>query len=214
MTSTLIDRILELLEPGSPLDDDEIAARLGVVRQNVNQACRRLEATGMLKREMGSRGKIVNRLIESPAVADTATTGSRILQPRPDGHLSEDEVKEAMRVYLEAAGYQVKVMWGRQHGIDIEATGPLGRLIIEAKGDVASQPQKTNYFIGALGELVQRMSDSDAEYVLALPDVQVYRRLVSRLPDLARERLRLRIFFVERTAEGLTATEITGGAID
>ncbi len=85
---------------------------------------------------------------------------------------------------------------------------------IEAKGDVASQPQKTNYFIGALGELVQRMSDPDAEYGLALPDVQVYRRLVSRLPDLARERLRLRIFFVERTADGLSATEIRDGAID
>ena len=203
MTPNLSDRILELLEPRSTTTS---AARLGVVRQNVNQACRRLEAKGTLTRETGWRGKIVNRLTGAPGALVTA--GPRVVQLHREGHLSEDEVKEAMRVYLEAAGYQVTVMWGRQHGIDIEATGPLGRLIIEAKGDVASQPQKTNYFIGALGELVQRMSDPDSEYGLALPDVPVYRRLVSRLPELARERLRLRIFFVERTDQGLGASEL------
>jgi len=33
-----------------PLDDDEIAQRTGIVRQNVNQICRRLEAEGLVRR--------------------------------------------------------------------------------------------------------------------------------------------------------------------
>ena len=64
ITATLGDRICELLTPGGQLDDDEIAARLDVVRQRVNQTCRRLEAEGILTREVGARGKIANRRSE------------------------------------------------------------------------------------------------------------------------------------------------------
>jgi hypothetical protein len=205
MKATLSERIVELLTANDQLDDDEIAGRLGVIRQGVNQACRGLEAKGTLKRATGPRGKIVNRL---SGVPEPVTVKSRVLPSESDKHLSEDEVKEAVRLYLETLGYRVTVAWGRQHGIDIDATGPEGRLIIEAKGDVPSQPQQTNYFIGALGELVQRTSDPDAEYGLALPDVQTYRRLVSRLPELARDRLRLRFFFVARTANGNRVSEL------
>src|SRR5712691_6894957 len=94
--------------------------------------------------------------------------------------------------------------WGRERGIDIDARGPAGRLVVEAKGEVASQPQKTNYFLNALGELVQRMSDQDASYGLALPDNTTFKGLVTRLPDLARERMRLPVFFVGRDGERLS----------
>jgi len=95
--------------------------------------------------------------------------------PTAAGLVSEDEVKEAVRAHLESRGYEVAVAWGRSHGIDLHATGPEGRIAIEAKGDVPSRPQQTNYSIGALGELVQRMSDPEASYGLALPDVRVFR---------------------------------------
>jgi hypothetical protein len=62
--------------------------------------------------------------------------------------VTEDEVKAAFKRYLEAQGYDVRVAWGRRRGIDIEATGPAGHFLIEAKGEVANQPQKTNYFLG------------------------------------------------------------------
>lgn len=55
---------------------------------------------------------------------------------------------------------------------------------------------KVNYFLGALGELVQRMGDPAASYGLALPDHRQYRGLVEQLPSLARERSHLRIWFV------------------
>jgi hypothetical protein len=122
--------------------------------------------------------------------------------------VSEDEVKAAVKAFLEERGYQVSVAWGRTQGIDIEATGPAGRFLIEAKGEVASQPQKTNYFLGALGELLQRMSDEQATYVLALPDNQTYRGLVQRLPELAKRRLGLRVLFVRRSADELVVEEV------
>lgn len=200
---TLADRILELLRQGVELDDDEIAARLGVTRQQINQTCRRLESQGIVRRQRGPSGKIVNRRIDDRVPK---------LKPPPrvsvGDFITEDEVKTAMKAHLEAQGYHVEVMWGKERGIDIDARRPDGRLILEAKGEVASQPQKTNYFLGALGELLQRMSDERATYGLALPDNATFRGLVNRLPRLAKERLRLRVFLVARTPGGLSVCEI------
>ncbi|HVY91016.1 MAG TPA: peroxide stress protein YaaA [Hyphomonadaceae bacterium] len=57
------DLIIAALQRWSDLDDDELAQRAGVSpRQQVNIVCRRLEQRGLLKRLIGSRGKIVNRL--------------------------------------------------------------------------------------------------------------------------------------------------------
>ena len=68
--------------------------------------------------------------------------------PRRSHCFSEDELKAAVRDHLEATGL---------HRVDIEAVGPQGQFLIEAKGEVALQPQQVNYFVGALGELIQRM---------------------------------------------------------
>jgi hypothetical protein len=91
---------------------------LGVVRQAVNQACRKLAVGGQLTRGVGGTGKIVNTLDRSwRPVAESPL-------PRPgDGALlAEDEVKNAVREHLVSEGYEVRVAWGRQRGIDIEAT--------------------------------------------------------------------------------------------
>lgn len=42
------------------------------------------------------------------------------------------------------------------------------------------QPQRVNYLLGALGELVQRMDDSASTYGLAFPDNRQYRVAPSR----------------------------------
>lgn len=65
--------------------------------------------------------------------------------------ISEDEVKQAMKEHVESQGYDVTVMWGRERGIDIDARRGGEHLVIEAKGQVPSQQQQTNYFLGALG---------------------------------------------------------------
>jgi hypothetical protein len=76
--------------------------------------------------------------------------------------------------------------------------------LIEAKGDAPTPQMQGNYFLGALGELLQRMDDPEAQYGLALPDNSRFRGLVERFPLLAVERLRLRVFLVK--AEGTTRT--------
>ena len=60
--ATLGERILEEVHVVPGLDDDELAARLGVVRQAVNQACRKLATGGQLSRGVGGTGKIINTL--------------------------------------------------------------------------------------------------------------------------------------------------------
>ena len=67
--ATLADRILDAIRY-SPLDDDILAARLGVSsRQAVNQTARRLEREGLLRRRTGPGGKIVNEWLEAGAAA-------------------------------------------------------------------------------------------------------------------------------------------------
>lgn len=73
------------------------------------------------------------------------------------GLLTEDSVKAAAKTHLETAGWTVTVAWGRERGIDIEAHRGAERLYLEAKGEAANPPQQVNYFLAALGELVQRL---------------------------------------------------------
>lgn len=111
--------------------------------------------------------------------------------------ITEDQVKAALKDHLEADGWTVTVAWGRERRTDIDARREGQRVVIEAKGEAPAGPQQVNYFLGALGELVQRMDDSTATYGVALPDHRQYRGLVDRLPSLARERLGPRAWFVD-----------------
>jgi biotin operon repressor len=101
--ATIAERTLELLEQG-PLDDDQLGDRLGVVRQQVNQVCRLLASRGVLIREVGSRGKIENRLPsaghasgsqvgpeEAPSVIPSRTSATAASAARLDieGNLAE-----------------------------------------------------------------------------------------------------------------------------
>jgi hypothetical protein len=199
--ATIAERILDAIRYAA-LDDDVLADRLGVGRrQSVNQVALRLEAQGRLQRYIGPNGKIVNALIDESE--PPAPAASPRPQPAVAGSLlTEDEVKAAVRDHLAEWGFEVRVAWGRARGIDIDARHRDGlRCVIEAKAEVALQPQQVNYFIGALGELVQRMADPTATYGLALPDNRQYRGLVSRLPALARQRLGLVVFWVRRDGD-------------
>jgi hypothetical protein len=49
---------------GSALDDDEIAARLGMNRPYVNQICRRLAAQNLIRLMQGPGGKLINQAID------------------------------------------------------------------------------------------------------------------------------------------------------
>lgn len=208
--ATIADRILEAIR-GGPLDDDVLAKRLGVSpRQSVNQAARRLEAAGRLRRSTGPEGKIVNALPQH-AVPE--------IEPDPDAPVRiqrlafpEDDVKTAVKAHLEDEGFDVVVAWGRERGVDIDARHKDGRrFMIEAKGGLASDQQQGSYFLGALGELVQRMVEPQVRYGLALPSNRRYRGLVYRLPRLAWQRLELVVFWVERDLDGVMTVKVQEG---
>lgn len=84
-TETHADRILALLAESPDLDDDNIAQALEIQpRQTVNQICRLLAERGLLVRERGPRGKIVNRLAaDRPPAASFPKAVPRKPAPRP-----------------------------------------------------------------------------------------------------------------------------------
>ncbi len=205
-TVAFADDVLRVLQrAGHPLDDDVLAARLRVSRQQVNQTCRRLARQGVLRRVLGPDGKLINQLGSSdePETRSAVTSPPRPAPATDATWVSEDDVKTALKQHLEAQGFAVTVAWGRERGIDIDARRGAERWVIEAKGNAPRGPQQVNYFLHALGELVQRMSDDTAQYGLALPDDPQYHGLVARLPPVARRRLALIVFFVRREGSGM-----------
>jgi hypothetical protein len=60
---------------------------------------------------------------------------------------------------------------------------------------------RVNYFLGALGEILQRMDDPDARYSVAFPDIAQFRRLWERLPALAKKRTGISALFVAASGE-------------
>lgn len=191
----LKDEILNALCSASGLTDRELTDRLlgpGVGQQAINQAARALAAVGKTTRRPRHDGKIGNFLADGIAGAQEPAPQSGQLKM-----LSEDEVKRSLQAWLESAGWQVSIVWGKGHGIDLEAKRNGQRWIIEAKGCGSRDPMRVNYFLGILGELVQRMNDPNARYSIALPDMKQYRGLWQRLPQLAKSRTTISALFVD-----------------
>jgi hypothetical protein len=112
--------------------------------------------------------------------------------------IPEDEVKAAIKSCLENQGYEVEVKWANKTGCDIVATCGAQRLKIEVKGEGSRRQMLGNYFLCALGEMLQRMNESNVDYGIALPAHASYDELVLKLPKRVREMLHLDFYFVRR----------------
>lgn len=117
-------------------------------------------------------------------------------------NLTEDWIKSALRAALAADAWAVEVAWGHARGIDLIATRDDSRLIIEAKGEGTRDPMYNNYFLGALGELLQRMDGAEALYGLAFPAHRKFVRLAAELSPWVRARLQLRFYFAKPAGDG------------
>lgn len=112
------DRILELLGESS-YDDDELAERLGIrPRQKVNQVCRGLASEGLVLRELGPRGKLVN-VLASGIVEGKRVDQSEALEPSELSLSNEkglagssQEQRNAERVMLEVLASEIGVPLG------------------------------------------------------------------------------------------------------
>ncbi len=196
---TLAERIVELLKHKPGLSDREITNELfgvGKPQQSVNIACRNLEKRGILYRKNVYGSSIGNYLTgQELKVSDSHKSISKVVNLE---HLSEDAIKEFLEKWLIAQGWKVKVAWGHVHGIDIEAIKENERWVIEAKGQGSLNPMRVNYFLGILGETLQRMDDPNAKYSIALPDIQQFRNLWKKLPSLAKSRTGITAIFVDK----------------
>lgn len=125
------------------------------------------------------------------------TTAPKYLRMVPlEAWPEEDYLKRRLKEHLEADGWTVTVMWGRKRGVDVHAIRGEQNWMFEVKGRGAYQQVTANYFLGMLGEMLQRISDPDALYTIVMPDVPQFRRLWKRLPTLAKERTAISAAFV------------------
>ncbi len=93
LASRVVD---ELTRSGRPLDDDELAARLAVVRQAVNQACRRMAEDGRIGRGAGPEGKIVNWSVGRDVTARPNPMGPVGARGISSGREFEDHAREVL----------------------------------------------------------------------------------------------------------------------
>ncbi|WP_066071637.1 hypothetical protein [Neobacillus soli] len=197
---TLKDKIIELLKVDDGFTDREITDKImghGKPQQNVNIACRDMESRGLIQRVKRSDGKIGNYLSDSKI---NNVHENHIIEKHTDG-LSEDEIKDIINKDLISKGWETQVAWAKTPGIDIDAFRVNERWIIEVKGCGSRNAMRLNYFLAILGETLQRMSDPNAKYSIALPDLQQYRNLWERLPRLAKERTGFTALFVNEVSE-------------
>jgi cytochrome c553 len=198
--STLAERIVRLLEHNPGMTDREITDLLNghsAPQQPINQKCHALKDKGVLVRRNRSDGLIGNYLTTQAGNYVASHIDETVQKPISD-NLSEDDVKRFLEKWLVGEGWQVQVAWGHSQGVDIEARQGTKRWVIEVKGCGSRSAMRVNYFIMALGELLQRMDKPDASYSVAFPDMQQFRRLWERLPALAKKHTGIRALFVDK----------------
>jgi|SRR6267378_1440405 hypothetical protein len=120
------------------------------------------------------------------------------ISPLPyDERLSEHTLKEVLDAWLRNGGWSTQVAWHKARGIDIDARRNTEHWIIEVKGMGTRNAMRVNYFLAILGETLQRMSDPEVKYSIALPDLPQFRGLRDRLPSLAKKRTQISALFVD-----------------
>jgi hypothetical protein len=149
-----------------------------------------------VKLVIGMRATAIADKSEKGPISKTVKSLSRTTSDAPI--FSEDEVKKVLETWLSARGWSVEIAWAKSRGVDIHARKNDERWIIEVKGGGSLQPMRVNYFLGVLGETLQRMDDPKAAYSIALPDLKQFRNLWSRLPALAKARTQISALFVAR----------------
>lgn len=174
--------------------DTQLEKKFNVRHQAINVACRELEQGGWLRRDK-SLGSIRNISTDKPF-----KNIHNIPLANKDG-LHEEPIKKILVLWLENQGWETKVAWGKAHGIDIYATRSDEKWTIEVKGCGSRSAMRVNYFLAILGETLQRMDDPAAKYSIALPNMQQYRNLWHRFPQLAKMRTGISAIFVSENGD-------------
>lgn len=199
---SLKDEILEAVRAKPGMTDRDLTNKLRggttALQQPINQAAHSLESQGLLIRKERHDLKIGNYIGDADAVKNGHQEAKASMKKNNHDKvaLSEDEIKTVLDEKLKSSGWSTSVAWGRRRGIDIDAKQRSDRLIIEVKGPGSRNAMRVNYFLAILGETLQRMNDTNARYMIALPDLAQYRGLWERLPSLAKEKTGISLLLV------------------
>lgn len=212
------DRILALLaEHPEGLDDDDVAVRLKLARrQHANNACNALVTTGSIERR-----RVDGKLRNFSVGGSTAETSEPQVIPVASIAAStkpwcwEGNVVGAMSRHLTGAGWSIETVAdtaSKQAGADICARRGDEVLVVEVKGypsavyeygPKAGQPKRTNpatqarhWVAEALMTALLRQSQFPAaQLAIAVPDFNVYRKLLGRL-SRPLDLLQIRVYVV------------------
>lgn len=197
---TLKEEIVAYINNSPGATDNELERALNRTHQTINQACRALEEQGALLRQVDPANGLIGNYPANTGIPQKRTAQPPIhtvAEDKPiDKPLQEESIKHILYERLVQDGWSVKAAWGHAPGIDIDARRNGDRWVIEVKGPGSRQPMRVNYFIGILGEILQRMDDPNARYSIALPDMAQYRGLWERLPSFAKERTTIDLLLV------------------
>jgi len=184
-----------------------------VVRSNVNVPKYFFsnidEAIKWLRRNRGKEGKNWKRCGTCKAEARPASQISSQTEsiskvdriPMQSKVFTESEAEGILIQHLNSNGYRVRRQVRVASGlIDVVADGPDGRWVIEVKGEDRGGygSAEMNFQIG-LGQLMSRMTHSDAKYGLAFPLTSDFARVLRKYKgSLAFERLGIHLIPVKR----------------
>ncbi len=110
--------------------------------------------------------------------------------------LSEKRTKQILGEFLTSEGWDPRIAWGPNHGIDIQAERGAARWIIEVKIPEPLDSGVVEAFVSVLGKILQRMHDPATRYSIAVPDTEPFHRLWERLPILVKKRVGITALFV------------------
>ena len=196
---SLKDDILDYIRMYPGATDVDLRNYFNKSNQQINNTCHALKNEGFIvRRENPEKNNLKGNYPIENAPAYKSMPGEVFKKPDVSGnHLQEDEIKLVLHDYLTADGWNVEVAWGHKTGVDIDAKKDGKRWLIEVKGPGSRPQMRVNYFIGILGETLQRMDDPDARYSIALPDMPQFRGLWDRLPELAKERTTIDLLLID-----------------
>jgi len=203
--ATVKERIYELLRNKPGLTDAEIRRALNLsVHQHANNEARRMQGEGLIRR-VEEEGLIRNYLVGSEvremSIAAQPSKNLASFSKNNTPETSEDDVKLSLGVWLEENGWDVSIAPGKEPGPDIVAKKDGDVWVIEVKGSGSRPQMRANYFLSALGQILQRMNSGTTLYSVAFPDLRQYRRLWQRLPGEAKRRTRVSVLFVDAGGE-------------
>jgi hypothetical protein len=193
---TLADRIIDhLMRAESPLDDDQLAAVLGVDRHHVNAVSRKLESEGRLRRSKLVGGKIVNSLDELAVDDPSSRRGTpgleRAVPVESTGRIASGrEFEEHARLVLSKqwdlalSSQNVMLAGGVRHSFDLVSSD--GMVVGDAKWykDLNPIPSAKLSVIGEYVWLLGHLISVERRFIVFGQDRAVPERWLRRYESL------------------------------